>query len=64
MPGREPLTAELLQELYVEKGLSSVAIARLLGGHVSRILATMDRFNIPTRPRPVPGPCCTCTATS
>lgn len=56
LPGREPLTAELLQELYVEQGLSSVAIARLLGGHVSRILAAMDRFNIPTRPRPVPGP--------
>lgn len=56
LPGREPLTAELLQELYVEQGLSSVAIARLLGGHVSRILAAMGRFNIPTRRRPVPGP--------
>jgi transposase len=56
LPGREPLTRELLVELYVNQGLGSVTIARRLGGHPSRILKALDRFGIPIRQRKRPGP--------
>ena len=55
LPGREPLTKELLTELYVNQRLSSVAIARQLGGDTSRVIKALKRFDIPARSHPRPG---------
>lgn len=49
LPGLEPLTRDLLVDLYVVQRLGSVTIARRLGGHPSRILHALHRFGIPTR---------------
>jgi DNA-binding CsgD family transcriptional regulator len=55
LPGLQPLSREVLIELYANERLGSVSIARRLGGHPSRILHALDRFGIPVRARPRPG---------
>lgn len=44
------LSAEWLREQYVEKGLSTIAIAKIIGCDNKTIWARLKRYGIPTRP--------------
>ena len=53
----QPLTAELLHQLYVVEGLSAIAIATRVGGVPDRVYPALARFGIPRRsPRRQPRP--------
>lgn len=50
-PGLAPITRELLEELYLRRGLTLAEVAAEVGGSSSRVGAALRRFGIPSRPR-------------
>jgi DNA-binding CsgD family transcriptional regulator/transposase-like protein len=47
--GGAALTPELLEELYIEQGLTTAEVAERVGGSPARVLAGVRRAGIPTR---------------
>lgn len=52
----EPLTAELLHQLYVVEGLSAAGVVARLGGVQDRVYPALAKYGIPSRPRHRPAP--------
>ncbi len=46
---RPPLTADLLRDLYMERGMTTVAIAEATGWHFNAVRAALRRHQIPRR---------------
>lgn len=49
--GLTPLTATVLEDLYVRRGLTATQIAGRVGGSPTRVVEALERVGIPRRPR-------------
>ncbi|MEW6477431.1 MAG: hypothetical protein AB1679_34700 [Actinomycetota bacterium] len=49
--GLTPLTATVLEDLYVRRGLTAAQIAGRVGGSPTRVVDALERAGIPRRPR-------------